>query len=126
DEVEEDLGVDGLDVPDEAEVDLLRGARLVGDGRQRALLRLDDLRVDARDADPLAAVLSQRGEDLDVDLPREDHLHDLERLLVGDPPALHELRLEAEELRELVRLRAAAVDGDDLDAAERKERQVAG
>src|SRR5262249_54268919 len=52
--------------------------------------------------------------EVDVHLAGDGHLHDVERGRVGDAATAHLLDLEAEALRELVRLRAAAVDDGDL------------
>ena len=55
-------------------------------------------------------------DDLLVDLADQHHLDDLDRRLVGDPHAAHELRLLAQPLHEGADLRTAAVHDDRVDA----------
>ena len=52
---------------------------------------------------------AQRRDQIDVELPGDDHLHDVERRLVGDAPAADDGRFDPEALRQRRRLRAAAV-----------------
>ena len=71
------------------------------------------------EADRRRARREERGAGVDVELAGDDHLHDVERVLVGDAPAGDDTRRLPEPLLELGRLRAAAVHDDDALAARR-------
>ena len=113
------------DVPHVAEVHGLALSRLAVD---HPLLRSaageHDVAVDAGDTDGVHAVRAQGRENLDGDLAREDHLDDLERVVVGDAPAVDEPRLQPQPLGELCRLRAASVDRRDADPDLVEERDL--
>ena len=111
DEQREERVVDADDVADEAEVDRARARRR----RRRvagALRGVDDARARAVQADGCAPAASERGAEIDVELAGDDHLHHVERRLVGDAAAARSARRLPELLLELGRLRAAAVDDD--------------
>ncbi len=92
----EDAGVDGLDVAHVAQVGVAGGG-----GDQAGVL--------ARQADGQRPVDVDGADDVAVDLAHEHHAGDLERLGIGDPQALAELRLHAEPLHQQPDLRPAAV-----------------
>ena len=71
-----------VDVADEAEARVAHRHR-------------DEAGVLARQADRVRAVAVDRGDDLAVDLADERHAHDVDRLGVGDPQPVDELRLLA-------------------------------
>ena len=122
----DERGVHALDVADEAVVHEPPLARLgVQDLGGGALRRVEDVAVHAGQPDGRDALPAQRGEDVGVDLPGEDHLRHVERRLVGDPAAADHYGLEAQAALHLGRLRPAAVDQDDADAHVRQERDVA-
>src|SRR2546425_4404128 len=81
-------------------------------------------RVLARQPHRLAAVVVDQTDDGLVDLAHQDHLDDLDGLLVGHSHAPHELGLLAEPLHEGADLRAATVDDDGLDAHETEQDHV--
>ena len=57
--------------------------------------------------------------------PDEHHLDDVHRLLVGDPQAVAEFRLDLELVEQAVDLRAAAMHHHGMDAAELQHHHVA-
>ena len=69
-------------------------------------------RVLTRETDGDGRVHVDRRHDLAVDLADEHHARDVERLGVGDPLAVAELRRLAEPLHQRADLRAAAVHDD--------------
>src|SRR5581483_1631209 len=112
-ELVEQLRVHALDVADVAPVDLLLGA---GDLGARPPLRDDEARVRAGEADAGDVLRLEGREELEVELARVDHLRDLERLVVGHAATRDDRGLVSELLRELGRLRPAAVHDREADA----------
>ena len=121
----DDRGVDGVDVADESVVHRLAG---VGELDRRTLVRADQARVDAADADRVDVHLAAERQQLGVDEAVEHHGGGVDGLLVGDAPALHHARGHAQRLGDFRELRTAAVhehhahaevmkDGDLLDEA---------
>ena len=113
-----------------------RTLRDVADEAERGIRRRD--RQQARilaghaDGDRLVARLAvDRRDEIAVDLADQHHAHDLERLGIGDPQAVLELRLLADAAEHRVDLRAAAMDqhAAHADAAQQQhvlsEREVA-
>ncbi len=107
------LGVDLGDVADEAELRVAGG-------------RPDQAGVDAADADGVAAVHVDRGDELRVDLPLEHHAGDVDGLGVGDPQAVDELGFLAEPFHQLGDLRTAAVHDDRAHPDEAHQHDVLG
>ena len=110
-----------LDLADQADVDLFAAGQSVG-----APAGHEELGVLPREPDRLAAVEVDQADDLLVDLADEDHLDDLDGLLVGHPHAAHEARLLAQALHEGADLGAAAVHDDGVDADQAQEDDVEG
>ena len=118
-------GIDLLGLAHEAEIDLLLAAgRRIAAGAQRAL-GPDQLAVATRDADGGATGPVDRRSQLLVDRPREDHLDDLDRLVVRDAQPVDEARLDREAVEHLGDLRAAAMDDDRIDADLLEQHDVA-
>ena len=112
----QDIGVDPFDVADQAEVDDLRP---VGFGTFFDLAKpfgLDQIAVLAGDADGVAAVPIDEGDDVLVDLAAQYHFHHVDHFFAGDALAVDEFRLNAEQLQRFADLRSAAVDNDGVDA----------
>ena len=110
DEIVEQTGVDFLHLADIADIDLFRIIAIV-DGRE-LLLRADEARILARDADGLDAAVIEQVDDLRIHLAVEHHLRDLDGLLVRDAQAGDKGCLLADLLEEAGDLRTAAVDDD--------------
>ena len=72
-------------------------------------LGLDHAPVDAAQADGLSALGAQKPHQRLVDLARQHHLDDIDRLRVRHPQAVNELRLFAQAVHQLADLRPAAV-----------------
>ena len=117
----DDLGVDALDLADEADVDelALGGLRL-----QQHLARVDERAVLAGEPDRLAAVLVDEADDLLVELAQH-HLDDVHHAVVGDAHALPELALDAHLRQQVADLRPAAVHDDGVHADELQHHDVA-
>ena len=78
----------------------------------------------ARHADGVRTEPVHHRDDLAVDLADERHAHDVDRLGVGDAPAVDELGLLAEAAHEIGDLRAAAVHDDRVHADEPHQHDV--
>ncbi len=89
-----------------------------------ALVDADQPGVLAREPDRVRTVPVDRRDDLAVDLADERHAHDVDRLGVGDAPAVDELGLLAEPAHELGDLRTAAVHDDRVHADEPHQHDV--
>ena len=74
------------------------------------LLCLDQASVDAGKTHGLSALCPQQAHQGFVDLARQHHLDDIDGLRVCDPQPVHEFRLLAQAVHELVDLRTAAMD----------------
>src|SRR6185437_9396798 len=95
-----------VDVTDEAVVHhLTAGADL----HRRALVGTHQAGIDAADPHGLDVEVTADAENARVDETVEDHGGYVDRLLVGDPPALHHAGRHAERRGKLRELRAAAV-----------------
>src|SRR6185503_7799174 len=95
------------------------------DDARRAAVGADDA-ARAAQADGRHARGAERGAQIDVQLAGDDHLHDVERGLVGDAAAAYDLGLEAQALRQLGRLGTAAVDHDEAAARRARGRDLRG
>ena len=94
------------------------GRRLARDAEQRAVV--------AAEADRGLAVAVQAQDDVLVDLADEDHLGDLDGLLVADAQPVDELDRHAEALHVVGDVRAAAVDDDRVQPDVLQQHDVAG
>jgi hypothetical protein len=115
------LGIDALDLSDEADVD---GLLVVGLALQQHLSRVDERAVLPRQSDRLAAVLVDEADDFLVELA-EHHLDDVHHALVGDAHPLPELALDSHLLQQVADLRSAAVHDDGIHADELQHDDVA-
>ena len=80
----------------------------------------------AGDADRLAALRVDGGDDLLVDRAGQHHLHHLDGLPVGDAQAALEFRADVEPLEQGADLRAAAMHHDRVHACLLDQHDVAG
>ena len=119
----DDLGVDAGDLADLADVEHLIGLFLA---RHQHLLGVDEVAILAGQPHRAAAVLVDQGHDVLVDQAAQDHLDDVEGLLVGHPHALDELALLADALQEAGDLRAAAVHHHRVHPHQLQEHHVLG
>ena len=115
------LGIDRLHLAHQPDVHLAAVGHLV-----QPLVGPEQARVLAGEPHRPAPVEIDQAHDLLVDLADQHHLDDLDRLLVGDAHAAHELRLLAEPLHERADLGAAAVHDDGTDADQPEEEHVLG
>ena len=115
-DVVEDVDVDALDAPDEADVLAVRGG-LARDAEQQAVV--------AAQPDRGLAVAVQAQDDVLVDLADEDHLGHLDGVGVADAQAADELHRQPEALHVGRDLRAAAVDDDRVDPDVLEQHDVA-
>ena len=115
------LGIDRLHLAHQPDVHL--GA--VGHPVQ-PLVGPEQARVLAGEPHRAASVEIDETHDLLVDLPDQDHLDDLHRLLVGDAHAAHERGVLAEPLQQGPDLRTTAVDDDRPDADQPQQQDVLG
>ena len=88
----------------------LRHLAHVAEGPVGRWLRDDHAGVASGEAHASAAMLVNLPDNALVDRAREHHLRDLERLVICDPEAIHELRLDSEAGHHGGDLRPAAVD----------------
>ena len=94
--------------------------------QRRALLRGEQARVLAGEADGVGPVLVDQPDQLPADLADEHHAHDVDRLRGGDAQAAAELGGQAEPVEHRGDLRTAAVHDDRQDAREPQEHHVLG
>src|SRR5207245_3387355 len=113
------LGVDDLDLAHQADVDLLAARHPV-----RPAARAQQVGILAGEANRPPAVMVDEADDLLVDLADQDHLDDLDGLLVGHPHAAHEAWLLAEALHQRADLGPAPVHDDRMNANEVEENHV--
>ena len=113
----EQVAVDALDLPDEAEV---------AAAHRQLLADLEEVAVVARQADRRLAVAVQAADDVLVLLADQDHLRDLDGLGVGYAQALDELDLHPQALHVARDRRAAAVDDDRVHPDVLEEHDVLG
>jgi hypothetical protein len=114
----EDAGVNVVDVPDQADVDLLAvdQTRPAARGHQPAVL--------AREPDRERPVRIDQPDDVSLHLPDQDHPDHVHRLGGGHPQPARERPLDAEPVQVGVDLRAAAVHHDDPDPGVPQEHDV--
>ena len=122
-EVVDQRGVDLGDFADLADVDQVARVVLV---LQHQLFGADEVAVLAGQADRLAALLVDQVDDVLVDLPAEHHFDDFHGFGIGDAHALDELAFLADTGQQVLDLRAAAVDDDDVEADQFKQHDIAG
>src|SRR5450432_224031 len=105
----EERQIEAVDVAHQPEVD---GDTVgAGDGARWTAVGVDEA-AGAGEADHRRAGRAQRRDQIDVELPGDDHLQDLEGRRVGDSPAADQTRLDPQAARHLRRLRPAAVNDD--------------
>ena len=110
------------DFADLADVDQVTRIVLVF---QHQLLGTDAVAVLACKADGLAAVLVDQVDDVLVYLPAEHHLDDFHGFGIGNAHALNELALLANTGEQILDLRAATVDDDDIEADQFEQDDIA-
>ena len=115
DGMEDDFGVDVLDLADEAVIEAVALVKLD---------RLDHVVVHTGEADRFAAGVVDELDEVLVDLAAEDRLDDVHGLFVGITQAVDEFALLAGLLQHGGDLRTAAVDDDDPDTDERQHDDV--
>ncbi len=115
-DVDDDAGIDGVDLPDPA--DVLSPGRAAPRAAQQAA-------VVAREPDRRLPVARDPQHDVGVQLADQDHLRDLDRRLVGDAQAADELDRHLEALHVGGDVRAAAVNDDRVDPDVLEQHDVA-
>ena len=87
-------------------------------------LGLNEHAVHTRDSHGATALHFQQVNKGLVDLARQNHLHDINGLLVGDTQTVDKFGFFAQTVHQIVDLGASAVNKHDLDADEPKENDV--
>src|SRR5215471_11371791 len=109
----DDMRIDLRGIAYVADVDGLHqvgfGVRHLGD-----LASNHEVGILAGDADRFAALAVDGGDDVLVDEARQHHLHHLDRRLVRDPEAVHELALQLKALEHAGDLRSPTMDDDGV------------
>ena len=120
------MRIDRHGIADEAEIDDLLDIRAGIAPAPLEPLGPHQIGVLAGDADRLAALAVDGGDDLLVDRAGQHHLDHLDRLPVGDAQAAFELALDVEPLQQQADLRAAAMHHDRIHPGLLDQHDVAG